>query len=71
MTVNRVDYPYIEGTRNPSATTTIRVDLRRVQRMEVHGYDAGKAIRKTIGIVVIAFAVLFIAGGIDGGFRPL
>jgi len=58
MTVNRVEFPFIEGTISPSATTTIRVDLREVRRIEVHHYTAPA--RNIMFVVVVLGAVAFL-----------
>ena len=61
MTVYKVDLPYIEGTVSPSATTTIRVDLREVQRVEVYGYSADLTTEVVI-VVVLVTGVLVLVG---------
>ena len=54
MRVKKVDFPYIEGTtRPPLTTTTIRVDLREVQRIEILRNETGKRMRWIIPVVLV------------------
>jgi hypothetical protein len=58
MAVRKVEYPYIEGITALSWATTVRVDLRKVNRVEVCDNDPGKAMRSTLGVVLVAAALL-------------
>ena len=59
MRVERVDFPYIEGTP-PHSDGSIRVDLRTLDRIELHKTNVSKPLWITAGVV----AGLIILGAI-------
>jgi len=54
MKVERVEFPYVEGTP-PHSDRSVRVDLRTVDRIELHKTNVSKPLWITAGVVVVVF----------------
>ena len=52
MYVREIDFPYIKGWRKDSSNDTIKVDLRKVNRIEVQRADVGKTMIYNTGIAI-------------------
>jgi len=59
IVVARVEYPMVEGKAGPSKAI-VRVDLRRVQSMQVQEVDGAKTALATVGVIGGVLAALFI-----------
>ena len=64
MKVRSVDYPYVEGRLYKDSreypSKTVRVDMRRVRRIEVQRYDVTKSALIVV-LVVVSVTAAFVA----------
>ena len=58
MKVNRVEFPYVYGT----SPIELRIDLRKVYRMETLGFSIAKTLRSVALVSVVILSIVAIAG---------
>jgi len=63
IVVQRLEYPMLEGQARASGKAVVRVDLRRVQSMQIEEVSGGKTVLATIGVLggVLGLVLIIVA----------